>query len=151
MPEPGQLCVCGHEFKAHAQERMGFNPCQAAGCNCECFNPDREHPANQERGGGTMAKQADLIEGRGIAEIDKAAESVRELTDDRMSVHKREMSARETLLTLMRKQSDALSPPWPDLVIAASRRSVPIARWIRKQSGDRTRLVHLFHTMAPFR
>ena len=55
-----------------------------------------------------------------------------------------------SLFTLTRKSSATLSPPWPDLVIAASRRSVPIARWIRKQSCNRTRLVHLFHTMAPF-
>ena len=36
-----------------------------------------------------------------------------------------------------------LEPPWPDLVIAVARRTVPIARWIRKQSGGNTRLVHL--------
>jgi mitochondrial fission protein ELM1 len=45
--------------------------------------------------------------------------------------------------------SSPLEPPWPDLVIAASRRSAPVARWVRKQSGGRTRLVHLIHTMAP--
>lgn len=53
-------------------------------------------------------------------------------------------------ITLRKKRSGTLAPPWPDLVIAASRRSAPVARWIRKQSGNRTRLVHLFHTMAPF-
>ena len=42
-----------------------------------------------------------------------------------------------------------LRPPWPDLVIGASRRSVPVARWIRQQSGGRTKLVHLLHAMAP--
>jgi len=46
-------------------------------------------------------------------------------------------------------RSDPLEPPWPDLVIAASRRSAPVAKWIRRQSGGRTRLVHLFHTQAP--
>ena len=46
-------------------------------------------------------------------------------------------------------RSDPLEAPWPDLVIAASRRSAPVAKWIRKQSGGRTRLVHLFHTQAP--
>jgi mitochondrial fission protein ELM1 len=29
----------------------------------------------------------------------------------------------------------ALSPPWPDLVIAAGRRTAPVARWIKAQSG----------------
>jgi len=45
--------------------------------------------------------------------------------------------------------SSALAPPWPDLVLAASRRSVPVARWIRGRSGGRTKLVHLLHAMAP--
>ena len=42
-----------------------------------------------------------------------------------------------------------LAPPWPDLVIAASRRSAPIARWIKHLSGGHTRLVHLLHTQMP--
>ena len=54
-----------------------------------------------------------------------------------------------TRLTLDRKKSSPLEPPWPDLVIAASRRSAPVAQWIKKQSGGRTRLVHLLHTQAP--
>jgi mitochondrial fission protein ELM1 len=41
-----------------------------------------------------------------------------------------------------------LRPPWPDLVIGIGRRTVPVARWIRKQSGDRTRLVRLGHPRA---
>jgi mitochondrial fission protein ELM1 len=45
--------------------------------------------------------------------------------------------------------SDPLGPPWPDLVIAASRRSAPVARWIKRRSGGRTRLVHLLHAQAP--
>jgi len=40
-------------------------------------------------------------------------------------------------------------PPWPDLVIGASRRSAPVARWIKKQAAGNSRLVHLFHTQAP--
>lgn len=47
------------------------------------------------------------------------------------------------------RRADRLAPPWPDLVIAASRRSAPIARWIRKQSSGRARLVHLLHTQMP--
>src|SRR5262249_16579574 len=34
-----------------------------------------------------------------------------------------------------RRRSTPLLPPWPDVVIAGSRRSAPVARWIRKQSG----------------
>ena len=48
-----------------------------------------------------------------------------------------------------RRQSSPLEAPWPDLVIASSRRSAPVARWIKKQSGGRARLVHLIHTQAP--
>jgi len=48
-----------------------------------------------------------------------------------------------TLLGLQRAQSDELGPPWPDLVISAGRRNEPVARWIRKQSGGRCRLVHI--------
>ena len=39
--------------------------------------------------------------------------------------------------------------PWPDLVIGVGRRSVPVARWIRKASGRRTRLVWLGRPRAP--
>ena len=54
-----------------------------------------------------------------------------------------------SLASLDRRRSSPLEPPWPDLLIAASRRSVPVARWIRRQSGGRTRLVHLLHAQAP--
>jgi hypothetical protein len=54
-----------------------------------------------------------------------------------------------SLLSLNRHKSSPLRAPWPDLVIAASRRSAPVARWIKKQSGGRTRLVHLLHAQAP--
>lgn len=45
--------------------------------------------------------------------------------------------------------SAPLEPPWPDLVIATGKRSVPAARWIRRRSGGRTRLVHLGRPWAP--
>jgi mitochondrial fission protein ELM1 len=54
-----------------------------------------------------------------------------------------------SVLGVDRGASSPLTPPWPDLVIAASRRSAPVARWIKQQSGGRTRLVHLMHTQAP--
>ncbi len=46
-------------------------------------------------------------------------------------------------LTLDKSGSDDLSPPYPDLLIAMGRRCLPIARWIRRASGQKTRLVHL--------
>lgn len=36
-----------------------------------------------------------------------------------------------------------LRPPWPDFVISSGRFSVPVARWIRRCSGRRTRLIHI--------
>ena len=50
-----------------------------------------------------------------------------------------------TALTLNRDSRGHLQPPWPDLVIAIGRRSVPVARWIRKRNGGRTRLVRIGH------
>jgi mitochondrial fission protein ELM1 len=44
---------------------------------------------------------------------------------------------------IVSKRSSPLRPPWPDLVISASMRNEPICRWIRKQSGGRTRYVHI--------
>jgi mitochondrial fission protein ELM1 len=40
-----------------------------------------------------------------------------------------------------RARSDALEPPWPDLVITIGRRPSMVALWIAEQSGGRTRLV----------
>jgi hypothetical protein len=42
-----------------------------------------------------------------------------------------------------------LQPPWPELVIGIGRRTVPVAKWIREQSGGRTKLVRLGHPRAP--
>ena len=47
------------------------------------------------------------------------------------------------LLSLDQNRSTPLLPPWPDLVIATGRRTAPVARWIRRQSRGRTRLVQL--------
>lgn len=41
------------------------------------------------------------------------------------------------------RRSTPLQPPWPDLVIAAGRRTAPVALWIREQSAGRARLVQL--------
>lgn len=45
--------------------------------------------------------------------------------------------------TLTGEARNRLQPPWPDVVIAAGKRSAPVARWIKRQSGGRTRLIHL--------
>ncbi|HFD12190.1 MAG TPA: nucleoside-diphosphate sugar epimerase [Crenotrichaceae bacterium] len=48
-----------------------------------------------------------------------------------------------TLAGIKKKQSSELRKPWPDLVISAGRRNEPVAQWIKKQSGDSTKLIHL--------
>lgn len=50
-----------------------------------------------------------------------------------------------TLAALKPAAREALVAPWPKIVIAVGRRSVPVARWIRKQSGGRTRIVRIGH------
>ena len=50
---------------------------------------------------------------------------------------------RSTLAGIDQAASSELKPPWPDLVISAGRRNEPVARWIRRQSGNKTRLVHI--------
>lgn len=42
-----------------------------------------------------------------------------------------------SLAGLKRESRDRLTAPWPDLVIAAGRRSAPVARWIKHQSGGK--------------
>jgi mitochondrial fission protein ELM1 len=39
------------------------------------------------------------------------------------------------------EQSDPLDGPWPDLVITVGRRPSMVALWVRKQSGNRTKIV----------
>jgi mitochondrial fission protein ELM1 len=56
-----------------------------------------------------------------------------------------------TLAGIDRTASSSLEPPWPDLVITAGRRNEPVARWIRRQSGGHTRVVHLGRPWAPLR
>lgn len=50
---------------------------------------------------------------------------------------------RASLAGLDRGSRQALLPPWPRLVIAAGRRTAPVARWLKRRSGGTTRLVQL--------
>ena len=54
-----------------------------------------------------------------------------------------------TLRQLVPEAKEMFCPPWPDLVISIGWRSVPIARWIKKQSG--AKLVHLGRPRAPLK
>jgi len=48
-----------------------------------------------------------------------------------------------SLVGLRAGSAKSLRSPWPDLVIAAGRRTAPAARWIREHSRGRTRVVQL--------
>jgi mitochondrial fission protein ELM1 len=50
---------------------------------------------------------------------------------------------KSTLAGINQKMSSELSAPWPDLIISAGRRNEPVAQWIKRQSGNQSRLVHL--------
>ena len=50
---------------------------------------------------------------------------------------------RTSLAAVTADSRPKLVPPWPDLVIGIGRRSVPVARWIKRMSGGRTKLVRL--------
>ena len=39
--------------------------------------------------------------------------------------------------------SSPLQPPWPDLLISSGMRNEPVCRWVRQQSGGKSKIVHL--------
>lgn len=51
-------------------------------------------------------------------------------------------------LLVNRRSRRFLGPPWPDLVIGIGRRSVAVARWIRRRNRGRTKLVRLGNPRA---
>jgi mitochondrial fission protein ELM1 len=48
-----------------------------------------------------------------------------------------------SLVSLRQSSRALLKEPWPDLVIGIGQRSVPVARWIRRQNNGKTRLVRI--------
>jgi mitochondrial fission protein ELM1 len=50
---------------------------------------------------------------------------------------------RRDLTIVDRLSRSLIRPPWPDMVIGVGYGSVPVARYIRKQSRGRTKLVHI--------
>lgn len=81
----------------------------------------------------------------GLAEALELPFAVKRLAFGPLSaLHNRFLDRRGGSLTgLRRAASSPLEPPWPELVIAAGRRTAPVAQWIRRAAGGRTRLVQL--------
>lgn len=48
-----------------------------------------------------------------------------------------------SLLGLTRSSRQDITAPWPDVLIAAGRRTVPVAREIKRRSGNKTKLVQI--------
>ncbi|MGI9494378.1 MAG: mitochondrial fission ELM1 family protein [Geminicoccaceae bacterium] len=48
-----------------------------------------------------------------------------------------------SLLTVDQGSSEPLTPPFPDIVITTGRRCLPVARWIKRASGGRSKLIHI--------
>lgn len=46
------------------------------------------------------------------------------------------------------ERSAAFAPPWPDILISGGLRNEPVARWVKRASDGRTRLVFLGRTWA---
>lgn len=44
---------------------------------------------------------------------------------------------------------DRLEAPWPDLVLSSGRENEPVARWVKRRSGGRTRIVHVGRPWGP--
>lgn len=48
-----------------------------------------------------------------------------------------------TLAGIKKKISSELCEPWPDIIITAGRRNEPVAQWIKQQTGNQAKLIHI--------
>ena len=55
------------------------------------------------------------------------------------------LSAPFSLIGISQLSRMSLVPPWPDLVISAGQKTSYVARWIKRQSKSRVRLVHIMY------
>ncbi len=55
------------------------------------------------------------------------------------------LSLPPTLAAVKRANRAELRPPWPNLIICVGRRSVPVARWIKRRSDGRAKIVRIGH------
>lgn len=56
-----------------------------------------------------------------------------------------------SLIGLDQSRSSHLSAPWPDIVLAAGKSSAAVCRWIREQSGGKTRIILLGRPRVAYR
>ncbi len=123
--------------RAHAglSTELTFGLAQRSGGAWSCPTPPRVWVLRDDRPGN--ATQA-----LGLAEALAWSYEVKHLRCRAAArLHNRWLGA--SLLGIDRDARAALEPPWPDLVIAAGRRTAPVAQWIREQSLGRARIVAL--------
>ena len=94
------------------------------------------------------AHAGDNAQARSLAHLLGADFTLKQLTFTHFR-HVPNVLLRDSLASIDRAKSASLEPPFPDLVIGVGRRSVPAALWIKKQSGGRTKLVHMGRPRAP--
>ena len=86
--------------------------------------------------GGDNAQMRVLAQAAGLTPI--------EVPLDFNRLHRRSnLRLGATIRTLTKAARQRLQPPWPDVVFSSGGRSVPVARWIKRQSGGRTKLIHV--------
>jgi uncharacterized protein len=156
------------ELCAHARERLeiALPPCsraERAHWEERVANAARAHPAlswtirfgDVERSGGAWRsatpprvwvlrddRPGNATQALGLAEELGWPYEVKHLRCRAAAwLHNRWLGA--SLRGIDRAASSPLEPPWPDLVIAAGRRTAPVAQWIRERAHGRTRLVAL--------
>jgi hypothetical protein len=56
-----------------------------------------------------------------------------------------------SLIGLDQSRSSQLGAPWPDIVLAAGKSSASVCRWIREQSGGKTRIILLGRPRVAYR
>jgi uncharacterized protein len=94
------------------------------------------------------ARVGDNAQIASLAELLGAARVIKPLTFNFLHHLPNRLIGASTL-TLTAMARAALVPPWPDLVIATGKRTAPVARWIKRQSGGRTKIVQLGRPRAP--
>jgi len=94
-------------------------------------------------------RHGDNAQARALAHALRWSYEVKQIFYDHncaVPLHKRKAS----LIGVDLEKTIPLCPPWPDIIIGSGRRTAPIARWIKKQSNNRTLLIQLGRVMSAF-
>lgn len=83
-------------------------------------------------------------------QVERVAEALQEESGESFAVRSLHFRSRwqtgkppflPALYHVDRRQSDPLRPPWPELILTIGRRPAMAALWVRRRSGNRTRIV----------